>query len=139
MDRGAKDFKPMRSPVQIFIYLLFYSLLVFALSSAVIYILEAGITIRDLLLPGLVFPVIVAVSFIVFIAGRKKAPDRQPVFTMAAVGAKFVLSSVFALTYFIILKRTGIGHIILFFLLYLAFTIYLLKVILKVLKVKPLK
>lgn len=129
----------MKSPVQIFIYLLFYSLLVFALSLAAINILETGLTFRDLLLPCLVFPVIIALSFIVFIAGMKKSPERQPVFTMAAVGTKFVLSGVFALTYFIILKRTGPQHIILFFLLYLAFTVYLLKIILKVLKVKSLK
>lgn len=129
----------MKSPVRIFIYLLFYSLLVFALAAAAIHVFKTGLAFRDLLLPGLIFPVIIAVSFIVFIAGRKKAPERQPVFTMAAVGAKFVLSSVFALTYFIILKRTGLEYIMLFFLLYLLFTVYLLKVILKVLKVKSLK
>jgi len=129
----------MKSPVRIFIHLLFYSLIVFALSVAAINILETGLAFKDLLLPGLIFPAIIAVSFIVFIAGREKAPERQPVYTMAAVGTKFVLSSVFALTYFIILKRSGPEYIILFFLLYLAFTVYLLKVILKVLNVKSLK
>lgn len=129
----------MKRPARLFIHLLFYSLLVLALSLAAVNILDADLTFREILLPGLVFPVIIAVSFMVFLLGRKKEPERQPVFTMASVGVKFVLSSMFALSYFIILKRTGLEYMILFFLLYLAFTVYLLKVILKVLKVKSLK
>jgi len=58
---------------------------------------------------------------------------------MGALGLKFFLSMIFALIYFIVLKNTTPGYIILFFLLYLAFTIYLLWGIVKILKIKSLK
>ncbi|MBS0010946.1 MAG: hypothetical protein KFF49_06030 [Bacteroidales bacterium] len=129
----------MKSSVRIFVQLLLFSLLLFALSALAIYVLPVGLTFRDLLLPGIGFPVIIALSFLVFIFGISREAERQPMFTMVTIGLKFVLSGIFALTYFIILKRTGPGYIVLFFLLYLAFTFYLLKVMLKVLKVRSLK
>lgn len=126
----------MKSPVRLFICLLFYSMLVFILSALLIHVFKTGLTPGDLLLPGLVFPLLIAVSLLVFIAGRSKPSGKQPVFTMAALGIKFFLTSVFAIFYFIIIERTGTGHILLFFLLYLVFTVYLLSLILKALKVK---
>ncbi|MGM0529301.1 MAG: hypothetical protein ACQERS_12935 [Bacteroidota bacterium] len=129
----------MKGSVRIFIYLLLYSLLLFALSALAIYVLPSGLTLRDLLLPGIVLPVIVALSFVVLIFGKTREAERQPVFTIVAIGLKFVLSIIFALTYFIVLKRTGRDYIVLFFFLYLAFTVYLLKVMFKVLGNKSLK
>lgn len=130
----------MKTARQIFINLLLYSLLILGLLliASLIFPLELNF-INGLILPAIVYPLITALSLMVFIKGRAKISENQPLFTMAAVGIKFFLSMVFALIYFVVLKNTGLVYVLLFFLLYLAFTIYLLRFILKTLNTKSLK
>ena len=92
-----------------------------------------------LLFPVAAFWVIVSLALIVFSLGEKRAQDEQPMFSLAAIGLKFILSAILALVYFEVLKIAGLRYIILFFVLYLAFTIYLIRVIIKTLKVRSLK
>ena len=129
----------MKTAANKFINLVIYSLVVFAVMAMVILVFPIQITLTDLLLTGSIFLVITASSLRVFLIGIVKSPENQPLYTMGALGLKFFLSMIFALIYFIVLKNTTLGYIILFFLLYLAFTIYLLRVIVKILKIKSLK
>ncbi len=129
----------MKTAANKFINLVIYSLVVFAVMAMVILVFPIQITLTDLLLTGSIFLVITASSLLVFLIGIVKSPESQPLYTMGALGLKFFLSMIFALIYFIVLKNTTLGYIILFFLLYLAFTIYLLRVIVKILKIKSLK
>ena len=129
----------MKTAANKFISLVIYSLVVFAVMAMAILVFPIQITLTDLLLTGSIFLVITASSLLVFLIGIVKSPESQPLYTMGALGLKFFLSMIFALIYFIVLKNTTLGYIILFFLLYLAFTIYLLRGIVKILKIKSLK
>jgi len=129
----------MKTAANKFISLVIYSLVVFAVMAMAILVFPIQITLTDLVLPGFIFLVITALSLLVFLIGTVKSPESQPLYTMGALGLKFFLSMIFALIYFIVLKNTTLGYIILFFLLYLAFTIYLLRGIVKILKIKSLK
>ena len=129
----------MKAAPQIFINLVLYSLVIFIVLTACILLFPIHLTFTDLLLPGLLFPAITSISLVVFIIGTGKKKENQPLYSMGAIGIKFFLSMVFALIYFIVLKNTGLFYILLFFLLYLAFTIFLLRVIIKSLKTKSLK
>jgi len=129
----------MKTARQIFINLLLFSLFIFALLVASTFLFTNYLSLSDILLPGLVYPLITALSLQVFRIGTAKTAENQPLFTMGAVGIKFFLSILFALIYFIVLKNTDQVYVLLFFLLYLSFTIYLLRFILKTLKTKSLK
>ena len=72
-------------------------------------------------------------------AGSSKSSESQTLFNFAAVGIKFVLSAVIALLFFEAFKKYGLNNILLFFVLYLTFTVYLLVVIVKVLNIRSLK
>lgn len=121
------------------INLAFYSLAVFAVLSITLLVFPLEINLIELLLPISIFLFITAFSLLVFHIGTTKNQERQPLYTMGALGIKFFFSMVFALVYFIALKNTAPLYIILFFLLYLAFTIYLIRGIFKILKIKSLK
>ena len=129
----------MKAAPQIFIKLVLYSLVIFIVLTACILLFTIQLTLIDLLLPCLLFTAITSISLVVFIVGTGKKTENQPLYSMGAIGIKFFLSMVFALIYFIVLKNTGLFYILLFFLLYLAFTIFLLRVIIKTLKTKSLK
>lgn len=91
----------------------------------------------SVLLPS--FLVITTISLIIFHAGLRREQDTQYLFTLSAIGVKFFLVAILALVYFAILKKTELRFVLLFFILYLAFTFYLVMVILKALKVRLLK
>lgn len=59
--------------------------------------------------------------------------------TFAAISLKFIIELVIALVWFILMKKYGWYNIILFFVLYLAFSIISIVIILKSLKNKTLK
>jgi len=90
----------------------------------------------SILLPS--FFIITSLALVVFNAGIAKPDDTSTLYTMSAIGTKFFLSAILALVYFAVLKKSEPGFVILFFILYLAFTFYLLRVILKALKNKSL-
>jgi hypothetical protein len=58
--------------------------------------------------------------------------------SLVAIGLKFLIELVFAFLWFFVGKKTGLSDVILFFVLYLAFTLFLLMVIVKELKHKSL-
>jgi hypothetical protein len=122
-----------------FINLIIYSLIIFAVMAIVILFLPIQIKITDLLFITIIFSLITALALILFLIGTDRSPERQPLYTMGALGLKLFLFIIYAIVYFIVLKNTGAVYIILFFLLYLAFTIYLLRIVFKILKIKSLK
>jgi drug/metabolite transporter (DMT)-like permease len=91
----------------------------------------------SILLPS--FFVTISLALIIFNAGLSKPDDTSPLYTLSAIGLKFFLAAILSLVYFVALKKTELRFVILFFILYLAFTFYLLRVILKTLKNKSLK
>ena len=129
----------MKNTSRIFINLIFFSFIINAMLLIAVYLLPLCIKPADSLLAGMVFTIITASSVMVFVIGRTKKSENQALLTLSAIGLKFFLSLVFALVYFTLLKNTNLDFILLFFLLYLAFTIYLLRLILKILNIKSIK
>jgi hypothetical protein len=84
------------------------------------------------------FTLITFTALLVFTRGRQKQSGRQTFSSLTAIGIKFLLEMILALGWFIIGKKTSTASVVLFFLLYLAFTIFLMTVILNSLKNKSL-
>jgi len=84
------------------------------------------------------FAISTLLSLIVFIRGLPREPDVQTMHTFTAVGIKFLAELFVALLWFAVAKKTSAKYILLFFVLYLAFSLFSIIVILKALKKKSL-
>lgn len=84
------------------------------------------------------FTLIGFVTLIIFFRGQKKEPDSQTMHTLVSLSLKFLIELMLAVIWFLIAKKTGISSVILFFVLYLAFTLVLVTIMLKTLKNKSL-
>ena len=71
--------------------------------------------------------------------GLKRDPEERTLFTFGSIGVKFILSALIALLYFEAFKKTGLNNILLFFVLYLTFTVYLVLVVVKDLNARTIK
>jgi membrane protein implicated in regulation of membrane protease activity len=71
--------------------------------------------------------------------GQKKTPGSQTIFSLVSVSLKFILEMVLALIWFLVAKKTEVSSVILFFVLYLAFTLFSILHILNTLKNKSLQ
>jgi hypothetical protein len=84
------------------------------------------------------FCIINILSLSIFFIGQKKELSAQPFYTMVSIVLKFLMELALALIWFLIAKKTTISFIILFFVLYLTFTLISIFVILNTLKKKSL-
>ncbi|MDF1560323.1 MAG: hypothetical protein P1P83_08945 [Bacteroidales bacterium] len=80
------------------------------------------------------FAISALASIIVFFRGAGKNPETSVFATLIALGIKLLLSLVLALLFFLVLKNRDTASIILFFILYLAFTVFVILTFLSVLK-----
>ncbi len=87
----------------------------------------------ELLLTG-GFSLAALASVIIFFRGAGKNPETSVFATLIALGIKLLLSLVLALLFFVVLKNRDSGSLLLFFILYLAFTVYVILTFLSVLK-----
>ena len=71
--------------------------------------------------------------------GSGKPPESQMLFNLGAIGMKFLFSAIIALLYFEVFKKSGLNNILLFFVLYLTFTVFLITIIIKDLKTNTIK
>lgn len=81
---------------------------------------------------------IALVTLLIFFRGRRREPATQTMHSLVAVTLKFLLELVVALIWFFVAKKTGLSSVILFFVLYLAFTLFSIFIMLKTLKDKSL-
>ena len=83
---------------------------------------------------------IISVSvFSLIYASDKHPADSQAMFSLAAIGLKFILSAIVAIVYFKGFKKYGINNVILFFVLYLTFAVYTVTFVVNALKNRSLK
>ena len=82
------------------------------------------------------FAVTAFISLLIFFNGQRSGPEKSVFMTLVALGVKMLLSFVLALLFFIVFKNTRTGSVILFFILYLAFTVFVFLTIFSVLKKK---
>ena len=89
-----------------------------------------------ILLP--VFSFISLITLLIFFKGQSKEPDSQTLYILVAVSLKFLLEIVFALIWLIVVKKTALSSVLMFFVLYLTLTLFTIFVIVKTLKNKVL-
>lgn len=122
-------------------YIILLLLLDFILITVGYMVVEAGnfeLQPFDVVTLSFFFTLITFTALLVFTRGRQKQSGRQTFSSLTAIGIKFLLEMILALGWFIIGKKTSTASVVLFFLLYLAFTIFLMTVILNSLKNKSL-
>jgi len=73
-----------------------------------------------------------------FFRGLEKSPRKGILYTFASISAKFILYLIYLVVFSLITKNLSMDYIIAFFVLYLAFTFYVLIVMVKTLKNKQL-
>jgi hypothetical protein len=89
--------------------------------------------VASLLLTG-GFALAAFISLLIFFNGQQSDPEKSVFMTLIALGVKMLLSFVFALLFLAVFKNNQTGSVILFFILYLAFTVFVFLTIFSVLK-----
>ena len=114
---------------------------------ALFLILAATVTATGLLVPP-VFDLLPALlltagfalaafaSLLIFFNGFVTDSEKSVFMTLIALGVKMLLSFVLALLFFMVFKNDSTGSLVLFFILYLAFTFYVVHTFTGVLKKK---
>jgi hypothetical protein len=123
------------------VYALFPALIIFLLlTAAFIYrsIFGAEFLLREIFFLSAMFAIVAFITLIIFFRGRKREADTQTMHTLVAVSVKFLLDMVIALFWFFIFKKSTLSSVIVFFVLYLTFTLYSVFYILKILKNRSL-
>ena len=82
------------------------------------------------------FALSAAISLLIFFNGYYSDRERSVFMTLIALGVKMLFSFVLALLFFLVFKNDTTGSVILFFILYLAFTGYVFLTFAGVLKKK---
>ena len=102
-------------------------------------IASINLCLRDALILLPVFSLISVITLIIFFKGETKEADSQTLHIMVAISLKFLLEIVFALIWFIVIKKTTLPSVLMFFVLYLTLTLFSLGVMLITLKNKALR
>ena len=84
------------------------------------------------------FTLITLTSLAIFFRGQSHEPASQTLHTLFSVSLKFLLELILTLIWLIVLKKTLTALVIMFFLIYLAFSSFLLIVVLITLKNRSL-
>ena len=98
----------------------------------------ANIHLHDISVAGVGFSAISIITISIFFKGQTKETDSQTFHTLVALSLKFLLELIFALLWFIVAKKTSLESVLIFFVLYLALTLFSVFIILKILKNKSL-
>jgi hypothetical protein len=121
------------------LYLLVISALLTATGTVINSKLDLEISVSDIVWLTLSFYCITVLSLFIFFKGQMKVSASQPFYTMISEVVKFLMELVLALIWFLIVKKVSTSFIILFFILYLTFTLFSIFVILNTLKNKSLQ
>ncbi|MGD0755507.1 MAG: hypothetical protein ABR927_10650 [Bacteroidales bacterium] len=101
-------------------------------------IVKLNLLFSDIVIASSSFSVIAFITILIFLKGQTKEPDGQTLYVLVAVSLKFLLEIVFALLWFIVAKKTSLPSVLMFFVLYLALTLFTIWIILKTLKNRAL-
>jgi len=89
---------------------------------------------RDVGILSFAFAATAFLSVLIFLKGQTKEPGSRVIYTLTATGIKFLLEMILALYWFFIFKKISFPSVLLFFVLYLAFTLFTVYIILNTLK-----
>ena len=124
--------KALRSYFFLFIQSLLIILVILGLSK----VRPAIFVWTDAVVLTVCFTVAALISLLIFFDGTSSDARKSVLMTLVAVSVKFLLSLIIALLFFVIFKNRETGSVILFFILYLAFTVFILLTFLNILKKK---
>jgi hypothetical protein len=99
---------------------------------------KLSLAIGDIAILSGVFSVIALITIIIFVKGQSKEPDAQTLYTLVAISLKFLLELIIALLWFFNAKKNSFESVLIFFVLYLALSLFSVGAILKALKNKAL-
>jgi len=97
-----------------------------------------GIRFGEMALLSAIFTIIASLSIMIFFRGQVKDAASQTMHSLVSVTLKFLLELVLAFVWFFVAKKTGLPSVILFFVLYLTFTLFSVLIMMKTLKNKSL-
>ena len=118
--------------------LLFLYILLLLCGYLLVSVVNPGIPFRDIAIQTTVFSAISFITLIIFFKGQNKQPDSQTLYVLVAISMKFLLEMVFALIWLIVVKKSSLPSVLMFFVLYLTLTLFTVLIILKTLKNKAL-
>jgi hypothetical protein len=84
------------------------------------------------------FSLFTFLQLFIFFRGLTREPESTTMHTLVSVTVKFLLEMVLALIWFIVIKKTLVSSVIMFFVLYLTLTLFSTFIMLKTLKNKTL-
>jgi hypothetical protein len=120
------------------VLLLLLNILLMSLGYFLINITKISLLYIDVIILSSLFSVIALTTIIIFLTGQSKEPDSQTLHSLVSITLKFLLELVLALVWFIVAKKISLLSVVLFFVLYLTFTLFSIWVILKTLRNKSL-
>jgi uncharacterized membrane protein AbrB (regulator of aidB expression) len=87
---------------------------------------------------SLVFTLLVLLTLVIFFRGESQEPESRTMHNLVSVSLKFLLELILAFIWFFIAKKTSLPSVILFFVIYLTFTLFYVITIVKTLKNKSI-
>ena len=119
-----------------YLFLSIHSIIVILVLLGLNKIQPAMFTTTDALILTGCFAMAALISLLIFFNGTHSEADRSVLMTLIALSVKFLISLIIALLFFVVFKNRGTGSVILFFILYLAFTIFVFLTFVNALKKK---
>ena len=132
MTRNPGDFRKFLTG------LLLIMLLAFFAGYLLVTLTASSLSLSEIILLSGSYFSITFISLIIFGRGQKKEAGSQTMHILAAISVKMLLEMVLALIWFFVLKKTSPSDLLLFFVLYLAFSLYSIIFMLKTLKSKSI-
>ncbi len=108
-----------------YILLLAFALLILLLLFGLNKISPSSFPLKSILLLTGGFAFIAMTALVIFFHGMEGNGEKRVFATLIAFGVKMLLSFVLALLFIVVFKNKETGSVILFFILYLAFTVYI--------------
>ena len=119
-------------------YLLIIEIIILAAGFLVVSNLNVNLLLSEITVLSIVFALLTLLILAIAFRGMNKDPDSKTLHIMVALGLKFLIELVFAFLWFFVGKKTGLSSVLLFFVLYLAFTLFSILAIVKTLNYKSL-
>jgi ABC-type transport system involved in cytochrome c biogenesis permease subunit len=120
------------------IYLIILEILILVAGFIITSNSDTDLHFRGIFVLSLTFALVAMLVLVIFFRGQGKEPVSQTMHLLVSLSLKFLVELAIAFIWFFVAKKTGLSSVILFFVLYLAFTLFSVLVVLKTLKYKPL-
>jgi len=121
-----------------YIFLLAFALLILLLLLGLNKISHSYFPVNDILLLTGGFAFISMTALVIFFRGTEGNGGKRVFATLVAIGVKMLLSFVLALLFIVVFKNKETGSVLLFFILYLAFTFFVLLTFFRIIRRKSL-